>query len=120
MSKPSGKSNISRLLKRVKKQEIKKMNVHLEKLGAAFTRETGLRASETALVQRTVESGLMEYTFTKRTFNPADTSPEVQEMFKLCMELSRATTDEEKDEGIKLVKEYVAQFNSEDESATDK
>ena len=102
--------NLNRALKHIKKREALRMNAHLEKLGAAFTLETGLRASEVSLIQRELDSGLKEYTFSKRTFNPADTSPEVQEMFKLCMELSRATTEKEKEEGFALVKEYVARF----------
>ena len=108
---------LKRALKKVKKREVQKMNSHLERMGAAFIQETGLRASETSLVQRDLDSGMKEYTFTKRYWNPADTSPEVQEMFAICMELARAESQEQKDEGIKLLQEFIKKVGEEEGEA---
>ena len=103
-------STLNRALKRVKKHEVRRMNAHLEKLGAAFVRETGLLASETALVQRDNPDGTKEYAFGKRTFHPADCSSEVRSLFEAVVDLVGAETTASKEEGIKLLREFVEQY----------
>lgn len=101
------KSPLTRALKQVKKREVQKLNQHLEKLGAAFVKESGLKASECALVQKDNEDGTKEYAFTPRRWNPADLSPELREMFNICFALGQATTPAEKDEGVELLKAFM-------------
>jgi len=89
--------NINKHLKQLRKRESLKMAHHLESLGAAFCRETGLTPSETSLVTATDEKGT-HYYFTER---PADLDvdglpPQMRELLDLNVALEKAL--EAKDE----------------------
>lgn len=101
------KSPLTRALKQVKKREVQKLNAYLEMLGAAYVKETSVKASECALVQKENEDGTKEYAFTTRAWNPADLSPELRDMFNICFELARATTGDQEQEGLRLLREFM-------------
>lgn len=109
------KSPLNRALKQVKKREVQKLNHHLEKLGAAFVKETGLKPSDCALVQRDNEDGTKEYAFAPRVWNPANLSEEVRDLFNICFDLGRATTDEEKEKGLDLLRAFLKGLADEQE-----
>lgn len=111
------KSPLTRALKQVKKREVHKLNAHLEMLGAAYVKETGVPASECSLVQKENEDGTKEYSFTRRAWNPADLSPELRDLFNICFELARAETVADKDKGVELLKAFMKGL-ADDEQAT--
>lgn len=101
------KSPLTRALKQVKKREVAKLNAHLEMLGAAYVKETNVKASDCALVQKENEDGTKEYAFTTRRWNPADLSTELRDLFNICFELGRAETAAEQKQGVTLLKEFM-------------
>ena len=111
------KSPLTRALKQAKKREVQKLNAHLEMLGAAYVKQTGVKASEAALVQKENEDGTKEYAFTTRTWNPADLSPELRDLFNICFDLARAETVADKDQGVELLKAFMKGLAG-DEQAT--
>jgi hypothetical protein len=113
----SSKSPLTRALRQVKKREVQKMNTHLEKLGAAFVKETGLNPKDTALVQKENEDGTKEYAFTARTWNPADLSPELRDLFNICFELARAESAADKEKGVELLKEFMKGLAADEKTA---
>ena len=81
----------SKHLKTLRKRESLKMSHHLEVLGAAFCRETGLIPSETSLVTAADDKGT-HYYFTQK---PADLDvdglpPQMRELLDLNVALANA------------------------------
>lgn len=82
---------ISKHLKTLRKRESLKMANHLETLGAAFCRQTGLTPSETSLVTASDDKGT-HYYFTQK---PADLDvdglpPQMRELLDLNVALANA------------------------------
>lgn len=82
---------IAKHLKTLRKRESLKMANHLETLGAAFCRQTGLVPSETSLVTATDDKGT-HYYFTQK---PADLEidglpPQMRELLDLNVSLANA------------------------------
>tara|TARA_R110000868_G_scaffold44306_3_gene148125 strand:+ start:2795 stop:3121 length:327 start_codon:yes stop_codon:yes gene_type:complete len=97
-------------LKLLKRRETLKMTHHIESLGAAFCRETGLTPSDTALVTTTDDKGTYYY-FTAKP-EPLDVDglpPAMRELFDLAAALNNATAKEDAD-GIKACHYGIAAF----------
>jgi len=83
--------NITKHLKHMKKRESLKMAHHLESLGAAFCKETGLTPSETSLVTATNDKGT-HYYFTQKPddFDVEGLHPTMRELVDLAAALNNA------------------------------
>jgi hypothetical protein len=83
--------NITKHLKHMKKRESLKMAYHLESLGAAFCKETGLTPSETSLVTATDDKGT-HYYFTQKPddFDVEGLHPTMRELVDLAAALNNA------------------------------
>ena len=82
---------LSKHLKHLKKRETLRMSHHLESLGAAFCRETGLTPSETSLVTATDDKGT-HYYFTQKPddFDVEGLHPAMRELIDLASALNNA------------------------------
>lgn len=81
----------NKIIKQAIKRETLRLNHHLESLGAAFCRETGLIPSETALVSGSNDKGNFYYFTTKP--EPLDVDglpPQMRELFDINVALEKA------------------------------
>lgn len=89
--------SIKRQIKKMNERKALQLNMHLEKLGAAFVKETGLKASETALRtdRATDDDGRpagLKYWYEKHEpkVNDQTAHPDVLYLMDLCGAISRA------------------------------
>ena len=82
---------LSKHIKQLKRREALKLNYHLESLGAAFCRDTGLNPSDTALITTNDDKGTYYY-FTAKP-EPLDVDglpPQLRELLDMNIALDKA------------------------------
>jgi len=81
-------------IKQLKRREALKLNHHIESLGAAFCRETGLKPQDTALITTSDDKGTYYY-FTAKP-EPLDVDglpPQLRELLDINIALDKAVKD---------------------------
>lgn len=107
---------LAKHIKQLKKREALKLNHHIESLGAAFCKETGLTPSATALITTSDEKGSYYY-FTAKP-EPLDVDglpPQLRELFDMNVALDKAVKADDV-EGVEacigMISAYLAKLES--------
>jgi hypothetical protein len=68
-----------RTLKTVKKANAARLAYHLEHLGSAWCRETGIHPTSAELIEQTRDDGTTAYRYTIANFHPDNLHPQIRE-----------------------------------------
>jgi hypothetical protein len=101
---------ISKHIKQLKRREALKLNHHIESLGAAFCRETGLKPQDTALITTSDDKGTYYY-FTAKP-EPLDIDglpPQLRELLDMNIALDNAVKADDH-EGVEVSLGIIAAY----------
>lgn len=101
---------LNKHIKQLKRREALKLNHHIESLGAAFCRETGLKPQDTALITTSDDKGTYYY-FTAKP-EPLDVDglpPQLRELLDINVALDKAVKENDT-EGVEVSLGIIAAY----------